>query len=238
MSKLAALLRLATLIVSSLIVIRAAPASASLPLPQLPVPKSTASVSEFTVKLVAYSYDVPATYIIDPFTGKNMTIQEGFHVENKSVEIAIKNQPGYNLFYNVRYKGHFGEEWIEPYHYKDDSPNNLPPQSSSGYKVLSISTNYDDGALVDFQVQAVSWVYIDVFVYDHPWYPELGGYYEQNFTLRGTSGWSKMHTVTIPANPSIVTLLSLQNGNFSTSDVPLDFVMGNQASELKYSLDD
>ena len=81
------------------------------------------SVPEFTVKLVAHPYDVPTTYGIDPYTGKNVTIQEGHHVENKSIEVTIKNQPfspykdangSYGLYYNVRFRGHYGHDWNYP----------------------------------------------------------------------------------------------------------------------------
>lgn len=60
------------------------------------------SVPEFTLRIVSYPYDVPlkTTTTIDEYTGKETTtIQPGYHVENKSIEIVIKNQPftPYNL---------------------------------------------------------------------------------------------------------------------------------------------
>jgi len=63
---------------------------------------SKPSVPEFSVRIVTYPYDVPAktTTTIDEYTGKETTItQPGYHVENKSIEIIIKNQPftPYNL---------------------------------------------------------------------------------------------------------------------------------------------
>jgi hypothetical protein len=57
---------------------------------------SKPSAPEFSVRIVAYPYDVPpeTTTIIDEYTGKETTItQPGYHVENKSIEITIKNQP-------------------------------------------------------------------------------------------------------------------------------------------------
>lgn len=79
------------------------------------------SVPDFTLKLVDHSYDVPPIYSKDPYTGKNVMTSAGYHVENKSIEVTIKNQPFTNykdangnvimLFYNVRWKGHFEDYW-------------------------------------------------------------------------------------------------------------------------------
>ena len=54
------------------------------------------SIPEFTLKLVANPYDVPPTNStkIDPYTGEEtVTIIPGYHVENKLIEITIRNQP-------------------------------------------------------------------------------------------------------------------------------------------------
>jgi hypothetical protein len=223
MSKHAVLLLTVILAVSALLVVKSAPVMAQF-------------VPEFTLKLVAYPYDVPTTYGIDPYTGKNVTIQEGHHVENKSVEITIKNQPFSNLFYNVRYKGHFGEDWTEVYSHNDYSSGNLVPQSSSGYTMISIPAAFPYGE-IDFQVQALSWHSVQVWVDEHPFYPQLGGHYEQRFTFDRASEWSNAQTVTFAAPLPIVTLLSSQEGNFSSSNVPLDFVVDQAVSKITYSLD-
>jgi hypothetical protein len=193
MSKHATLLLIVILTVSNLIVVKAVPALASIPKPSVP---------EFTLKFAAHPYDVPTTYGIDPYTGKNVTIQEGYHVENKSIEVTIRNQPASNLFYNVRYKGHFGESWTELYSYSMYSSDSLIPQSNSEYTVLSIPAVYPfiSGAQIDFQVEALSWHYIEVWISDHPMAPppinEIG-HYEQRFTLDETSDWSNTQTITI-----------------------------------------
>jgi hypothetical protein len=80
------------------------------------------SVPEFTVKYVDYSFDVPPKYGIDQYTGQNITIQSGYHVDNRSIEFTIKNQQftsnkdssgnAINLYYNFRFKGSYGESWI------------------------------------------------------------------------------------------------------------------------------
>jgi hypothetical protein len=226
MSKNAALLFIAVLTVSSLVIVKAAPASAQL-------------VPEFTLKLVAFPYDVPTTYGIDPYTGKNVTVQEGYRVENKSVEIVIENQRTSNLFYNVRYKGHFGESWTTLYSYSMYSSESLKPQSSSAYTVISIPAAFPYGEL-DFQAEALSWHYVDVWLSDHPMAPppisEIG-HYERRFTLDKTSGWSNTQTIAFAAPLPSVALLSPQEVKFNTSDVPLDFAVDQPVSQLKYSLD-
>jgi hypothetical protein len=51
------------------------------------------SVPEFTLRYIDLSYDVPPTYGIDQFTGKNVITQEGYHVDNQSIAFKIKNHP-------------------------------------------------------------------------------------------------------------------------------------------------
>jgi len=235
-----ALLLTIILMVSSIFVVRFAPASASTPKPSVP---------EFTLKFEANPYDVPTTYGIDPYTGKNITIEEGYHARNESIVFTIKNQPITNLFYNIRYKGRFGDDWNELYSYSyaypeslGNSPGNLIPQSNSGYTVKTIPAEYPfvNGATIDFQVQALSWVYVDVWVLDHPMAPPpIGeiGHYEQRFTLGETSGWSNTQTMTFPAILPKVTLLSPQGGKFNSSNVPLNFAVDQAAALIEYSLD-
>jgi hypothetical protein len=235
-SKGFALFFILTMVISSLSLIMVKPALAQ-------------SVPEFTLKFEAYPYDVPTTYGIDPNTGKNVTIEEGYHVRNESIVFTIKNQPITNLFYNIRYKGHFGDGWTELYSYSqystesiNNSPGNLIPQSNSGYTVITIPADYPfvNGATIDFQVQALSWVYVDVWVLDHPMAPPpIGeiGHYEQHFTLDETSGWSNTQTMTFPAILPNVTLLSPQGGKFNSSNVPLNFAVDQTAILVEYSLD-
>jgi hypothetical protein len=205
-----------------------------------PSPAFAQSIPEFTLKIVAQPYDVPTTYGIDSYSGKNITVQEGYHVDNVSVEITIKNQPSSDLYYNVRYKGHFGDTWTEVYnYYPGDSPGNLIPQNSNsagGYTILSIPATFPLGE-IDFQVQTLLWHTIQVFVYDHPLAPQMGGHYEDRYTLDRTSEWSNTQTVTYTTPAPIVTILSLQQENFSDSDVPLNFAVDKPVSQIEYSLD-
>jgi len=171
------------------------------------------SVPEFTVQIVAYPYDVPTTHSIDPYTGQDITHQ-GYHVENKSIEVRIKNQPftpyqiqdsygndwTINFYYNIRIKGHFSEDWIELYRADDGYPRQ---ESDSDYSVLSYVLGGDAdtilgtkmiklpaGGQVDFQVEAmIGYVHR---TNEPPWYP---------WRLTGeTSGWSSTQTITLPTS--------------------------------------
>jgi hypothetical protein len=84
--------------------------------------QSIPSVPEFISAVLSdHSYDVPPTYGIDQYTGKTVVKQEGYHVDNKSVEFTIRNQPftpytdsnGNHIgkYYNFRSKGVYGTEW-------------------------------------------------------------------------------------------------------------------------------
>jgi hypothetical protein len=197
------------------------------------------SVPEFTLKFAAYPYDVPTIYGIDQYTGNNITIEEGFHARNETIIFTIEKQPYSNLFYNIRYKGHFGEVWTELYSYYEYSSGNLFPQSDSEYTVIYIPANYPfvNGAEMDFQVQAVRYKYVKVFVIDHPWYPELGGHYEDRFALSIASGWSKTQTLNFPLILPNVALLLPKNADFNTSDIQLDFVVDRPVFQIEYCLD-
>jgi len=126
---------------------------------------SKPSVPEFTLKYVDTSYDVPSTYSIDSYTG-NVTIKAGYHV-NKCLELTIRNQPIYPmLFYNVRYKGHFEDNWTEIFSYQHSFPESqnelfpgsLPHRSDSEYTIITIPRQISvTENEIDFQVQAMEW---------------------------------------------------------------------------------
>jgi hypothetical protein len=79
------------------------------------------SVPEFTVKYVDLSYNTQAVYGIDQYTGKTVVKEESYHVDNRSLQFTIKNQPfttytdpsgnQTGLYYNFRIKGAYGTEW-------------------------------------------------------------------------------------------------------------------------------
>lgn len=169
------------------------------------------SVPEFTLSYVMHPYDVAPTYTINPYTGDNETAQFGYHVENSSIEISIKNQPlpyyyidnqPVTLYYNVSYKGHFGADWM----YYPISNQNYPA-SKSNYTVEEIyldgPNSYANqlgevsaGSQIDIQVEAC----LGYYTQTGSMYDDLlhGFIYSYNFTGE-TSGWSPTQTITIPA---------------------------------------
>ncbi len=195
LNKSLALILILAMTISSLIIVK--PASAqSIPKPSMP---------EFTLKYVDYSYDVPSTSSIDPFTGNNSPIN-GYHVEGRTIELSIKNQPftptpmgpapaaSTELMYNIRVKGHFGQGWTEIWHPSDPYPR----QSDSAYTVFNFSLSgladnlrFDVNSKVQIHFQAVA----------------MNGVISKNITegpmgplyfVGETSEWSNIETLSIP----------------------------------------
>jgi hypothetical protein len=198
MSKCAILLLIAVLAVLSLLMVEAAPASASTPNPAVP---------EFTLKYVDYSYDVPpkTTSTTDPCTSKTTTTTvPGYHVENKTIEATIKNNLGAS-YYNFRYKGSYGDEWS--YHPFDPDSRfgySLPDAayvpykaSNSSYTVAALPSYFfkdvPEGGEVDVQVQALFGDF-DAEPWGHLFPPEPT--YDFDFTVT-TSDWSETQTIAI-----------------------------------------
>jgi hypothetical protein len=233
MSKNVVLLFMLILTLSSLIIIR--PVSSAIVKPSVP---------EFTLKYADYSYDVSPTYGIDSYTGKNVITQTGYHVENKSIEVRIENQPftvykdsngSYVLLnYDIRWKGHFEDNWRV--------------SSSNYYIVASSCTMVRSGGLdslvypnAPFTVllyalgenqQSVYWIrnisdggQVDfqvralvgnyIRVYGTP-VPPFGTPYHDIFTGE-TSDWSNTQTITISDNSDIS---STPNPSDSLSENP------------------
>jgi hypothetical protein len=180
MSKLVTFLFIAVLLLSGLVVVEAVSAQ-SVPTPSVP---------EFTVEFFDNSYDVPASYEID------------YHVENKTIQLTIKNQPhssSYDYYYNVRVKGHFSGIWHVLFS-SDDSPE----MSGSEFTVITFSSSGDDvfrnidsvdfeapsGGEVDFQVQAF------VGYYESDYWGWSGGWVFETVE----SSWSTTQTLAIPEN--------------------------------------
>ena len=148
MRKTVCLLIIALLALSSLMIIQ--PVNSQITKPSVP---------EFSIKLVDNSYDVPTTYSTDPYTGATVT-NPSHRVTNRTVELVIKNQPfssksvdGWTIsfFYNVRMKGHYGQDWQTLY-----NPLVTPMymQKNSENTVISFGELASD-AIIDFQVQAL-----------------------------------------------------------------------------------
>jgi hypothetical protein len=166
------------------------------------------SVPEFTVKYIDSSYDVPTTTSIDQYTGKKVT-NEGYHIENKSIELTIRNQPFapymqngqvyISLFYNVREKGHFAQNWTEIY----NAGRGYLLHDNGSYTIVSYSLTQNefpfwnhvtDGGTIDFQVQTlIGYTYVEHYSKDGQFLPNPGYYFEGQ-----TSDWSNIQTVSIP----------------------------------------
>jgi hypothetical protein len=204
---LLSLLLILVLAAPSLIMVK--PTSAQTPL----------SPPEFTLSIVDHSYDVAPIYSTDPYTGKTNTVNDGYHVEKRFIEVKIKNQnptpyspytvanQGVNkVYYNIRAKGHF-DAWTgnEP-----NSQSNLAP-SDSEYTTVEFGFGKDNpggfsiwlgdiapGGQVDFQVEAFTGYYQTI----KKNVSDIGCWrIEENsvFTETGRSGWSNTQTITIDA---------------------------------------
>jgi hypothetical protein len=188
------------IVLSSLTLLIVKPAFAqSIPKPSIP---------EFTFKTVDHSYAVPASTSIDPYTGKQVT-HPSYKVENKTVDVTIRNQPFIptnvegnvtGLFYIIRWKGHF-ENWTGYYDGNDyfninhvDNARRIwgVEASNSDYTVQSFSdfNGLPTGSEIDFQVRAVIGFN---FLYFGGHIQPIGTvfHYEQE------SDWSNTQTITI-----------------------------------------
>jgi hypothetical protein len=142
---------------------------------------SKPSVPEFTLNYIDLSYDVPPTYGTDQYTGQTIITQDGYHVDNRSLQFTIKNQPftpytdpsgnKIDLYYNFRIKGAYGTEWnyypfapngVTTSRYggifwgnSTESPADLA-QSNSEYTTITIAIPdlYNVPAVAQLQVQA------------------------------------------------------------------------------------
>jgi len=179
--------------------------------PTEPVSIPQPSVPEFTVEFVDYSYDKPPTYGVDPYTGESVITADGYHVDNRSMTFAVKNQPftSYEdangnyitLYYNYRFKGHYEDEWsYYPYDPDNDysTSYSIPRNASQfDYTIITLGLSYGVGDVsaggeIDFQVEALIGYEIRIPVYT-PW--GEGHYYE----FKGeSSGWSETLTLTCP----------------------------------------
>ena len=199
MSKLTTLLLIAVLALSSLVMVGSVTAQSI----------TKPSVPEFTVKYVDNSYDVPPTYGVDQYTGEKVVTEGGYHVDNRTVEFTIKNQPfnpyvdasgnNISLYYYFRYKGPYGDDWS---YYPDTSHTYgyyvglFPDTSASNSEYTVIGVNFPTLEIpidseVEFQVQSIMG-YVDkgssISMF-------AGGY--MGFTGE-RSGWSETQTIIIP----------------------------------------
>jgi hypothetical protein len=192
--------------------------------------------------LVNHPFDIPSTtptYSIDPYTGETKLQNpgsSGYRFDNWTIELWISNKQFYypsdgstnfHLYYNVRTKGHFEQNWRELYspfhglHSGNSSdrgafiPNGRPAQSNNVYTVITYSAysppyyaypqeTYPPNAQVDFQISAVLGHDSQIFVNDHPLLPMLVGHEEYAIAFDIQSDWSNTQTITI-SNSSTIT---------------------------------
>ena len=196
-SKGFSLLLVVILAVSSLMTVESVSAQ-SIPKPSVP---------DFSVKIISNPYLVPQTNSTDPYTGQ-VTIYPSYINENKSIVVTVKNQQFVstqlsagnwtNLYYNLRFEGHFiKNDWT---YYPLAPESGYINASQMDYTVIPIPTyllpaTYSNGTQIDFQVQAL-------IGYDEPRYagfstntpepvPIFIGY---NFTGE-SSDWSPSETL-------------------------------------------
>jgi hypothetical protein len=127
-------------------------------------------------------------------------------LNNSVIEITIKNQQlilttdNESLYYNVRVKDHFGDQWTELYTINSlDFPNvkgTIPIQSDAQYTILSCpAINYPLNTTVDFQVQAMyGHYYMQTPANQSPFVPDTVAF---GVFANGESGWSSTQTMTI-----------------------------------------
>jgi hypothetical protein len=110
------------------------------------------AVPEFSLILVKHTYDLPPLATTNPFTGENRTIT-GRHWEWLTIDVLIKNQNFdgttncsinfySGLMYNVRYKGHYSNDWTNisatsSYSGSGAGPY-LPQNANAAYTTFSI----------------------------------------------------------------------------------------------------
>lgn len=173
------------------------------------------TIPQFTVNFINATYNVTT---LNRYTGENTTQQ----IDNNSIEIIIRNQPFtpyYDsssnstilLYYNIRMKGHFDQNWTNLYASNDESglptasvnseyttfsyPSHSYSNSPDGYFLGDIFEQFPNNAQVDFQVEAMI------------------GYVQGNATGNGVpydwgvfsfigqeSGWSNTQTINVSYN--------------------------------------
>jgi hypothetical protein len=193
LSKSFSLLIILILAVSSLALVKSVCAQ-SIPKPSAP---------EFTLKYADYSYNIPESTSIDPFTGKTVT-NPAQHIENQTIQITIKNQTigsADYLYYEIGMKGHFSHEWTNisfiqanPKSEYTELTYALAGNNASGHFDSGLEISSGDTA--DFQVQAQIWHYVPS---DNP-HSQFGGGYL--FRISDYSDWSNTKTINIPTSTS------------------------------------
>jgi hypothetical protein len=173
---------------------------------------------EFNVTLIDSSYDIPPSSTVNPYNGQ-VTTDTGRHVESKTIQVSIKNQPftpfsiktndgdrTVYLHYEVRWKGHFEKDWHQSYYPLDKyvalTVENA--QLKTEYSVFSYKGDYSSAgwnglgptlphdAQVDFQAKT--------FIGYVSWYDGAGA---SGWEFSGEeSDWSSTQTISIGQSPT------------------------------------
>ncbi|MCW4000011.1 MAG: hypothetical protein NWE93_07215 [Candidatus Bathyarchaeota archaeon] len=173
---------------------------------------ATPSVPTFTLAFIDKSYDVLPTTTVDPYNGQNITV-DGYHVKASAIEIHIKNEAfspftadsgaQVNYYYNIRWKGHFEDEWISAF--AANYGSGFFPRAAGSETVFStdgqytcgfhipVTADFSPGDQIDFQVQAMIGYIVDP------------GPFESEVFEGKTSGWSSTQTLKIPKEASATT---------------------------------
>jgi hypothetical protein len=238
------LLAIVLLAVSSLIMAKTACAQ-TVPEPSLPaqtIPKP--SVPEFSLKYIDLSYDVAPTHGTDQYSGKTVITQDGYHVDNRSLQFTIKNQPftpytdtsgnKIGLYYNFRIKGAYGTAWdyypfapngVTTSRYggifwgnSTESPADLA-QSNSEYTTIAIEIpgvyRVPAEAQLDVQAQAI-------IGYMVPSDYMMAGHV---YVFTGQYGdWSDTQTISIPDGKVTVSTSSNPSMTLTSSPSPTPIV--------------
>jgi hypothetical protein len=184
-------------------------------------------VPEFTLQYVDHSYDVAPTYSKDQYTGETVITQAGYHIQDKSIEVTIKNQPftPYKnsdgnyivLFYDVRWKGHFdnndyvySSNFTSSYYVASNSvlQDNTLVSPNAPSTVLKIGFNGNNGSSSEyyFHIADISdggqadfqvQAYIGYYTSEES-NPYLYSGTITIYTFHGqSSGWSSTQTITL-----------------------------------------
>ncbi len=183
------------------------------------------AVPQFQIQYLDYSYDTPATNSTDPYTGQQIQ-HSSQHIGDIRVEGKIKNQPftpctledpngtgaeNIRFYYNVRYKGHFGDEWTEIYGYRNKYY--IDQKSGSEYTNFTIKwQEFPEGKQIDYQVKALIGYESRTYIGPYPkpviigeesdWSSTLTLIFTKNETANGISFASNIDTTPYPPLPS------------------------------------
>jgi hypothetical protein len=192
------------------------------------------SVPQFTVQYIYNSHYVQPTTTTDPYTGQT-TSQGGYYTQSTPIiKITIKNQSftkyfdtsinkTISIFYQVRVKGHFSQDWAVITYWDATAqnvefPTNYPEQDySSQYTVLQYHDGIPSNGKMDFQVQAGIGTITNVADSDS-W---LASLYQPDYVLSGeSSGWSSIQTLTIQEGSNSTAVLSNLTSLSSPTQTP------------------